>query len=271
MKPNESYPLEFNFSCNEEYNNKFLKVGKEFIKEFCYDLIKAKFLAQNNQSEVKMVKLLLISKDSNEKIPVILNDLMTRSQTQIKLQTETFILGVYQNFLLKERQLVLYLLKNIIHENKNYALIDNQTSSSFSLNSSSFFIGEQLKLDQICPFSTHLVFFDEKINCKNFKTVDKNANISSFNINLISFLFLKYFSIRAKNSENVYFQIIIPRFALKIILEQGNDISIDMEIHVRVFQYDKFDILINKFKVILIIIKVNIYCKDREKLKKQHL
>lgn len=246
IKPNQSYPIEFNFSCDEEFNNKFIKIGKDYIKGFCQELIRSKFFS-NNQSELKIIKFILISNNSEEKKEIILNHMLLNNQAQIKFQQETFILGVYQNFIFKDQQLILYLIKNIVHDNKNYVLIDNQTENAYSMEPS-FNFGKENSTELISPYSTHLMLYDERINYKNFKTSEINNNsFACFQMPC-----LKYFAIRNKNSDNVSFQIIIPNISIKIALEVGNEITVNLEIHMRIFLNDKFDILINKLKVFII-------------------
>lgn len=246
VRPNQSYPIEFNFSCDEEFNNKFIKIGKDYIKGFCQELIRSKFFS-SNKSELKIIKLILISNNSLEKKEILLNQMLSNNQTQIKFPKETFILGVYQNFIFKDQQLILYLIKNIVHDNKNYVLIDNQTENVYSMEPSfSFALKNSAEL--INPFSTHLMFFDERINYKSFKTNEINNN----SIAWFQMPCLKYFAIRNKNCENVCFQIIIPNISIKISLEVGNEIDVNLEIHSRIFVNDKFDILVNKLKVFII-------------------
>ena len=148
--------------------------------------------------------------------------------------------------------MILYLVKNVIHDNKNYTLISNQTAISFSLKPiNSYFPEKNVSSELINPFSSHLIFYDEKISTKSFKISE--ADQSSVNISIIAVPCLKYFTIRDKNRDNISFQIIIPNISVKFFLELENEINFESEIHIRFFQNDKFDILINKLKVFFLL------------------
>ena len=248
IKPNELCSLEFKFSCDEEYNNKLIKVGPEHIKLFCQNLIRNKFIAESPQTVEKLIKIGMISSDLNETKELVLNEMIINNQCEVRFQSETFLIGLYRNFSVATNQLILYLVKNVIHDNRNYILVSNQTSHSIKVKPSSNLTLDDQK-DVVSQNSSSLMFYDEKVNQKNFKIIEKNNEEDSFTTTSIAMQCLKYFMIRNKNSENVYFQIIVPYLNVKFCLDVDNEINFDLEIHLRIFQGDKFDILLNKFKV----------------------
>lgn len=264
IKPNENFSLEFKFSCDEEYNNKFIKLSKEQIKTFCQNLIQNKFISEDIQNKGKVLKILLNSLDLKESKELSLNEMIRNNQLEIKFHSEIFVLGFYRNFFYHKKQLMFYLVKNLIHDNRNYILVSNQTANNIVYKNEL----------QLIPFSSHLMFSDEKINTKSFKTSDLSDFQSEFNITSIILPCLKYHMIRNNNSDRISFQIIVPQISVKLCLEAENEINFDLEVHVRLFQNDKFDILINKFKVchfFLYFCYYFYYFVDRKKLQELYL
>jgi len=248
IKPQESCSLEFKFSCDEEYNNKLIKVGVEYIKTFCQNLIRNKFLSASPQTPEKIIKIGLMSMKSDEVKQLVINEMIINNQCEVKFQKESFMIGLYRNFSFNTNQLILYLVKNVIHDNRNYILLSNQTPNLISFKPY-YSLTEEKKKDFVSPNSSSLMFYDDKVHQKHFKVIEGNNDQNLFTVNSIAMQCLKYFMIRNKNSDNIYFQIIIPSLMVKFFLDVDNEINLDLEIHFRIFQSDKFDILLNKFKV----------------------
>ena len=249
IKQNEFCSLEFKFSCDEEYNNKLIKVGPEHIKMFCQNLIRNKFITESPQTVEKLIKIGMMSGDLCETKDLFLNDMIINNQCEVNFKTETFLIGLYRNFSAATNQLILYLVKNVIHDNKKYILVSNQTFNSIKVKPSSNLITDNIK-DVVNQNSSSLMFYDDKVHQKHFKIIEgKKNDQDSLTISSIAMQCLNYFMIRNKNSENVYFQIIVPNFIMKLVLGNENQINLELEIHLRIFQGDKFDILLNKFKV----------------------
>lgn len=248
LMPKSSLALEFKFSCTEEYNNKFLKISKENIKIFSQNLFQKKlFLSNdNNENKEKIISFKLNDTKGLLDIELTLNELFIKNEIEIISEFDSFILGLYRNINLPTKQLILNLTTNILRKDKEYIIISNKTKNDFSLTSFEY----QKKLE-ISPFSSYILFKKkerENLNInyseKQLKNIDKE-----FFVNLNYIEKLKGMFIQNKDANKISFQCFFPNISISLYIGKLDSINVNFEIHVRFFENDQLDILINKFRV----------------------
>ena len=213
LKKNRVYP-QLNFSCFEEYNNKYIRLHETQFKKFANELVQKKFFQKKAEGTFD-----LVFSYKNSTFDINLLDYISGYQKEIVVNDKFFLIALYKQYKDANPPSINFIfISNLVHANKNYIYVVNFSKEIFKFPDS----------PSLLPNSNHLMLNVQNRD-KNHLSCSKNSHQFEPEITQTIYRNIKFINIGKPKENSLFFQISAPLFMVSLSISASRCVKVETQ------------------------------------------